>query len=258
MAAVEIEIRNRVVYATLNRPEALNGITPEVMDGLDDAMAAVRADPTIKALVITGRGRAFSVGLDIELLHVAFADLGVFEKTVRRLKGVLCDLEALDVPVVAAVNGLTRAGGFELLLACDLVIAATDARIGDTHLSFGIVPGGGASQRLPRRVGHQRAREIILTGRWLTGGEAAEIGLALRAVPADDLDNEVDALVEQFRPLSRSCLSATKRAMVAGQDLPLGEALDIELDHFLRFLAEVPDADEGYRAFVEKRDPVWA
>lgn len=258
MPAVEIEIRDRVVHATLNRPDALNGITPEVMDGLEEAMAAVRADPTVKALVLTGAGRAFSVGLDIELLADAFADLGVFEKTVRRLKGVLCDLEALDVPVVAAVNGLTRAGGFELVLACDLVLTAAEARIGDTHLSFGIVPGGGASQRLPRRIGHQRAREIILTGRWLTGTEAADLGIALRAVPGDQLAAEVDALVAQFRPLSRACLSATKRAMVEGQDLPLGEALDVELDHFLRFLAEVPDADEGYRAFVEKRDPEWA
>lgn len=256
--AVKIEVRNRVVYATLSRPDALNGITPEVMDGLEAAMAAVRADATVKALVITGAGKAFSVGLDIELLHKAFADLSIFEATVRRLHQVLNDLEALDVPVIAAVNGLTRAGGFELMLACDLVIAAAEARIGDTHLSFGIVPGAGASQRLPRRVGHQRARELILTGRWLTGTEAATIGLALRAAPSDQLEAEVEALLDQLRPLSRPCLSATKRAMVEGQDLPLAEALDVELGHFLRFLAEVPDADEGYRAFVEKRDPEWA
>lgn len=258
MAAVEIETRDRVVHATLNRPDALNGITPEVMDGLEAAMAAVKTDPTAKALVIAGAGRAFSVGLDIDLLKEAFSDLTVFEATVRRLKRVLCDLEALEVPVVAAVNGLARAGGFELMLACDLVLVAADARVGDTHLSFGIVPGGGASQRLPRRIGHQRAREVILTGRWLTGTEAADIGLALRAVPGDQLAKEVDVLVDHFRPLSRPCLSATKAAMVEGQDLPLAHALDVELTHFLRFLAEVPDADEGYRAYVEDRPPVWS
>lgn len=256
-AVVQIETRDRVVYATLHRPDALNGITPEVMDGLEGAMAAVHADETVKALVITGSGRAFSVGLDIDLLADAFADLDVFERTVRRLKGVLCDLEALPVPVVAAVNGLTRAGGFELMLACDLVIAAAEARIGDTHLSFGIVPGGGASQRLPRRIGRQAAREIILTGRWLTGAECAELGLALSAVPGDQLAGEVESLVDRFRPLSRPCLAATKAAMTEGEDLPLDAALDVELRHFLRFLAEVPDADEGYRAYVEGRDPSW-
>jgi enoyl-CoA hydratase/carnithine racemase len=161
------------------------------------------------------------------------------------------------VPVVAAVNGLARAGGLELMLACDLVLIADEARVADHHLAFGIVPGGGSTQRLPRKVGAQRAREIIFTARWLTGAEAVEAGLALRSVPRAGLDAAVEELVARLRPLSRPCLAATKAAINEGRDLPLDAALDVELEHFVRYLDEVPGAREGYRAYVEKREPRW-
>lgn len=256
-AMLRYEVRDRVAYATFDRPKALNAIDEDTLAALGAATAAVRDDGRVKALVLTGSGDAFCVGLDIGLLGRAFDDLTYFEDILRRFKDTLTGLETVPVPVVAAVNGVARAGGFEIALAADLVVVADDARIGDTHLAFGIVPGGGATQRAPRKLGAQRARELIFTGRWMDGREAAACGLALRAVPREALGDAVEEIVGRLRPLSRPCLAATKSAMRCGADLPLADALDVEIEHFLRYLSEEPTAREGFAAYVEKRTPAW-
>jgi len=255
--SVEFEVRDRVGYATFNRPKALNAIDEEVLADLTDLLQRVAHDHGVKALVFGGSGEVFSVGLDLGLLQKAFADTTYFRDVLERFKSVLLGIEALPVPVVAAVNGLARAGGFELALACDLVLIADEAKIGDTHLAFGILPGGGASQRLPRLIGRQRARDLILTGRWIMGPEAVSLGLALRSVPRASLAGEVEELAGRFRSLSRATLGATKAAMNEGSALPLAEALDFEIDRFIRFLDTEPTAREGFQASLERRDPVW-
>lgn len=217
----------------------------------------VRIDPEVKALVISGAGEALCIGLDIALLGRAFDEPAYFKDVLERLKRILIEIESLPVPVVAAVNGLTRAGGFELLLACDLAIAASGARIADHHLAFGIVPGGGSTQRAPRKMGDQAARELIFTARWLTGDQAAERGLVLRAVPLPRLGEAVEELVSAFRTRSRTALAATKAAMNEGASLPLTQALDVETDVFMRYLTSDPNAAEGFRAYEDGRDPVW-
>ncbi|MGH3115149.1 MAG: enoyl-CoA hydratase/isomerase family protein, partial [Gaiellaceae bacterium] len=216
MSAVEYEVRDRIGYARLNRPRALNAIDEEVLAALAGLVETVAGDEDVKAFVLTGTGDAFCVGLDLGLLERAFADTAYFRDVLVRLKDLLLGLEALPMPVVAAVNGTTRAGGFEIMLACDLVLVADEARIGDTHLAYGIVPGGGATQRLPRLVGMQRARDLIYTGRWIDGCEAVEAGLALRSVPSAGLDTAVEELVGVFRNRSRAALAATKTAMRQG------------------------------------------
>lgn len=255
--SVEYEVRDRVGYATFNRPGALNAIDEEVLADLAALLPRVAGDPSVKALVFSGAGDVFSVGLDLGLLEMAFADSDYFRDVLERLKRALLGVEALPVPVIAAVNGLARAGGFELMLACDLVLMADEARIGDTHLAFGILPGGGASQRLPRLIGRQRARELILTGRWIMGPEAAAMGLALKSVPRRELAAAVEDLVQRFRRLSRPCLGATKAAMAEGSALPLEQGLELEIDRFIRYLDSEPTSREGFRASVERRDPVW-
>ena len=146
---------DRIATLTLNRPKALNGISFEMMDEIDAALDDLRADAGIKALVITGAGRAFSVGADIGLLTDAFADEknGRFRYFLERINASLLNLEALPIPVIAKVNGLARAGGFEIILCCDLAVVADEARIGDNHTMFGVMPGGGATQRAPRKIG---------------------------------------------------------------------------------------------------------
>jgi enoyl-CoA hydratase/carnithine racemase len=251
------EPRDRIGYLTLNRPDALNAIDETVLESFPKILETAVSDQSIKALVISGAADVFCVGLDIDLLSRAFEDLNYFRDVLERFKNLLIQVEAAPLPVIAAVNGLARAGGFELILACDLVVAADEARIGDTHLAFGIVPGGGATQRAPRKLGHQLARELIFTGRWMKGSEAAEVGLALKSVPRSDLNSAVEGIAEPLRPLSRPCLAQTKSAMNAGADLPLAQALDLEVEHFIRFLEEEPTSREGYLAYVERREPSW-
>ncbi|MFN2614253.1 MAG: enoyl-CoA hydratase/isomerase family protein [Actinomycetota bacterium] len=245
-----------IAWLTLERPRAMNAIDEPMLAELPRALDQIASDPAVKAAVVTGAGDAFCVGLDIGLLGRAFADHAYFRDVLERLKEILLTIEGLPVPVIAAVNGIARAGGFELLLACDLVLVAEEARLGDTHLAYGIVPGGGAAARAPRKLGPQRARELLLTGRWMSGIESVEAGLALRAVPRVRLDGEARALASSFVPLSRSALAHTKAAVLEGESLPLRPALDTETERFMRHLAS-PGSEEGYRAFVERREPRW-
>jgi enoyl-CoA hydratase/carnithine racemase len=248
---LRLEHHERVAYLTLQRPAALNAIDEPMLAALE------RDDEQVKALVVTGAGDVFCVGLDVQLLERGFADHEYFRGVLERFRRLLLDVEALPFPVIAAVNGLARAGGFEFALACDLVLIADEARVADHHMSFGIVPGGGATQRAARKLGDQRARELIFTARWVAGPEAVDIGLALRSVPRAQLASAAEELTSVFRSRSRPCLAATKQAMNEGRELPLEAALDVELTHFFRYLDEVPSSDEGFVAYRENREPRW-
>lgn len=255
---MDFQIRDRVGYLTFDRPDRLNSITEGVIDELIEVIAAVRNHPTLVALVIRGMGKGFCVGLDLDLLDRAFEDPVYFKSILGRYGQALLDLESLDVPVIAAVNGITRAGGFELMLACDLVLAAEEASIGDVHTSFGVVPGGGSTQRLPRKIGDQKAKELILTARWLTAGEARDYGLVLAVVPLAQLSDRTEELLDELRRKPASVLRAVKRAIRDGADLPLVRGLEIEIDEFVRHLTADPsDSREGFRAFREGRSPDW-
>lgn len=256
MASWAISDRGPVVVATLDG-NGVNSLDETALAGLDQLLARVRDDGGVRALVLTGAGKTFCVGLDLDLLGRAFDDHDYFLDVVGRFHALLRRIETLPVPVVAAVNGTTRAGGLELMLACDLVLVADEARVADHHLHFGILPGGGATARLPRRVGPQRAREILLSGRFLPGPEVAQVGLALRSVPGEHL---LDAALEVTGSLVDKPRHTVRRlkTLLAEQDgLSIDEACRLELTHFRHFLDEEPLADEGYRAFVEKREPAW-
>lgn len=195
------------------------------------------------------------MGADINVIEAGLADPRELRRFLEGLGVMLQRIEALDLPTIAAVNGLTRAGGFELLLACDIAIATDEAKIGDYHTPFGAMPGGGATQRAPRRVGVQRAFELIYTGRWLTGKEAEEYGIVLKSVPATALSETIDDLVGQLKDKSRDCLGYVKRAMREGLDLPLADGLRLEMDLLMEYLESSPDFREGVSAYREGRSP---
>jgi 2-(1,2-epoxy-1,2-dihydrophenyl)acetyl-CoA isomerase/putative hydratase len=174
-----------------------------------------------------------------------------------RYNALLFRLEALPVPVVAAVNGTCRAGGFELMLASDLALAADEARIGDVHTPFGVMPGAGSTQRLPRLIGMQRAMELIFTGRWLGGREASGLGLVLRSVPRAELAAAVEELVDHFRSASRTCLAEVKAVMRDGAGRDIRTAVQLETERFMAYLERSRDATEGFSAFRERRPPRW-
>lgn len=243
---------------TFTRPDQLNSLSQSVMDDLEKVVDTVGRDEGIRVLVIRGSGTAFSVGLDLDLLKRAFREPDYFRAVVRRYHDLLLRLESLDVPVVAVVNGLARAGGFELMLACDFVLVAEEARIGDNHTNFGVMPAGGSTFRLPAKIGDQKAKEVIMTARWLTGREAADYGLALRAMPASGLDQAVAELCASLVDKPRGVHGAVKRAMRLSRGREFADGADTELAEFESYVLAGVDALEGFTAYVEGRLPNWA
>lgn len=254
MDTLRFEARDRVGYLTLARPGRLNSLTPAVLDDLDRALDEAAARDDLRALVIAGEGRAFCVGMDHDFLAACFDDVpGVFEPFCARYHAVLRRLETGPTVVIAAVDGLARAGGFELLIACDLVVATTRARVADHHVTFGMIPGAGATPRAVRKLGDQRARELLLTGRWLAGQEIADCGLALRVVAPGELDAAVEELAARLRPLQRPALARLKRLVNDCADLPLADGLARELAEFRDYHATEPTSADGFRAWQESR-----
>jgi enoyl-CoA hydratase/carnithine racemase len=254
---LEFSIRDRVARVRFTTPESLNSISEDRITDLQAVVRAVREDTTVRALTITGSGRGFCVGLDFDLLKKAFADILYFESVVRRLNAVLLDIEELPVPVIAAVNGYARAGGFELALACDFILIADEAKIGDNHTQVGVMPGGGATQRLPQRIGLQKAKALVFMANWLTGQEAVDYGLALRSVPLAQLDKATEEMLAVLVHRPRSLSAAIKRTMNASRMLDRRTGIEFEISNFVSYMGNEPIAREGYKASLEKRDPSW-
>ena len=252
---IKLERENAVATIRLNRPDALNALSPELLQEFSAAVVEVRDDQSIKALVVRGEGRAFCSGADLISMDESFADQSRLSRYLDQGNACFFQLEELPVPVIALVHGFVLAGGLELMLACDMTIAAEDARIGDQHVNFGLMPGGGSTQRLPRRIGMQRAMELLTTGRWLSGVEAAEWGLVMRAVPVETMDQELEALLSPLRTKSRSGLGWIKSVAQRGQDLPLRDGVALESLAFAQYVFTSSHPSEGIQAFKEKRQP---
>ena len=252
---ITLSTGDRVATIKLNRPDALNALSPELLREFAHATAVVGADHSVKALVVRGQGRGFCAGADLLYFDRVFDDLSLLPDYVSDLNGALFGLEDLPVPTIAVVHGYALAGGMELMMACDMAIVTADARIGDQHANFGLIPGGGSTQRLPRRVGMPRAMELLTTGRWLSGAEAVEWGLALRSAPAERLESELESLLDSLRAKSRTGLALMKSLARASQDVPLRDGVALEGATFTRLFATSPHPSEGIRAFKEKRQP---
>jgi|SRR5271157_442187 len=254
---IEFECRHDTAWITLNRPQALNAIKPpETLRELHGAFEMVRNDPTLRSVVLTGAGdKAFCIGTDISFLSAAYEtrDFSRFRDYLEQINETLFALEELPLPTVAMVQGNARAGGFELILACDFLIMADDARIGDVHTPFGHIPGAGSTQRLARRIGIQRTLHLILSGQWLSGPEAVEAGLALKSVPRQELREATERLVEDFSNKSRESLMYVKRAVLRGWDLPLRDGVNLEVQSYIEYLATSNEPAERFRANQERR-----
>jgi enoyl-CoA hydratase/carnithine racemase len=250
------EVAERIGVVTFTLPERLNGISEERLSDLEDVLTRVEGDKDVRALIITGIGKAFCVGLDLDLLDKAFDDIPYFLTVVRRLSKIVTRIEALEIPTIAAINGFARAGGFEMTLGCDFCIIADEAKIGDVHTDAGVVPAF-VSLRLRRRVGDQRAKDILWTARWYKGPEAVEIGLALKSVPLDRLLEESRNYAKSIIDKPRAAIAALKRIYIEGAQMSVAEGTELELAAFAQYMGNEPYGREGYRAFREGREPVW-
>ena len=228
-STVRLTADGETATVILDRPDALNAITPGMLDELIATLDQVGSDDAVRLVVLTGEGRAFSAGVDLKALGDRSLDGGsvgdLLDLPARR---VIELLTTMPKPVIAKVNGFCFTGALELVLACDLVVAADEAKFGDTHAKFGLRPTWGMSQRLIRVVGASRARELSYTARSFTGADAAAWGLAIRSVPRDELDHVVVELANQILANSSGSLAAYKDLYREALDGGLADGLGYE------------------------------
>jgi enoyl-CoA hydratase len=237
---------------TLNRPERMNALDGPALQALNDAVRECAApDSEVKVLVIRGSGRAFCAGNDLKwLASGVLADRAAHMRHQDLMQDTYERLEAAPQIVLASVNGFAVAGGFELALACDLTIVDEAAQLGDEHIRRNLLPSGGSSQRLPRRLGLQRALYYLVTGRRMTGSEAVELGLAVQAVPAAQLEMATLELAREIAQADALALASMKQMARRSMELPLADGLRYERWMQHRYRTQSPSLEAGVRGFA--------
>jgi len=240
-----------IATVTFNRPKALNALNAALLSELSAALDEICANEDIRVLVLTGAGdKSFVAGADIsELATFNPLQAKIFSQTGH---AVINKLQQLPIAVIAAVNGFALGGGSEIALACDFIYASEAAKFGLPEINLGIMPGFGGTQRLPRLIGANMAKELIFTGRMISAAEAARIGLVNRVVPADELMAAVLKTATEIASKGRVSLRAAKQSVNRGLDTDLASGCAIEIDAFALCMAS-PDGREGTSAFLEKR-----
>lgn len=253
---VECERRGPVAWVRLNRPKAMNAISPAVIRDLDAAFAALRTDDTVRVVVLTGAGPAFCAGADLSfaLDSLQRGEAGPFIAFVEDIGEVARRMTRFPKPVLACVNGIACAGGLELILACDLVYAAESAKIGDAHANFGLIPGAGGAARLPKRIGSQLAKELLFTGDFVPAAKLAAAGL-VNAVFADDaLEAEVQKIAEKIA--GKSPVGLRRMKEVADDALEQSDEAALRLERIaLAAHLATEDVRLGLEAFRAKKKP---
>lgn len=251
---IGMERRGPVQVLVIDRQEALNAFSPDLIDELVAALDAADADPQVRAVVLTGAGRAFSAGADIS--RMAGMDVDGARAFAAQGHGMCSAIEALAVPVIAAINGFALGGGCEVALACDIRLASEGMKIAQPEVALGIPPGWGGTQRLPRICGEGFAKRMILTGAMIGADEALSAGLVSAVHPADDLLDAAVAVGEEIAQKSPSAVALSKR-LIHDALGPRADLLQAEAEAFARQFAD-PERMEGMTAFLEKRPPAWA
>ena len=250
MATVSAETRGAVGLARLDRPEARNALSPELMEELAALCERWDEDPEVRCIVIAGGDDWFAAGADIKVM----AKRTLAEVLTSPAAQFWPRLAAIRTPMVAAVSGYALGGGCELALACDMIVASENAQFGQPEILLGIIPGGGGTQRLARVMGKQRAMELVLTGRRIEAGEARELGIVTHVAPVDGwLDAALDlaAKVAERPPLA---VRLAKQAVLAAEETSMSAGLDHERRLYELAMA-TEDRVEGMTAFLEKRKP---
>ncbi len=249
---VKLETKDGIATITMSRPEAMNALNEKVLKELKDAIAQLREDSTIRAVIITGEGPAFVAGADIKTM--LNADLTEVEEFTRFGQSVMNDIDRLDKPVIAAINGFALGGGLELALACDIRLASTEARMGLPEVGLGIFPGFGGTQRTTRLIGKGHACELIFTGKHVSADEALSMRLVNRVLPPDQLMNEARSLAERIASQGPVAVARAKTAINQALQTGLDEGLTFELDAVMKTF-NTEDQKEGMTAFLERRKP---
>jgi enoyl-CoA hydratase len=244
-----------IATITLNRPETLNAFSKEVVEEVLQALEDVKEDESVRVVVLTGAGeKAFSAGADIKTM-IGMNALKARELSLMGQKLCLA-LENLEKPVIAALNGYALGGGLEVAMACDLRIASENARMGQTEINIGLIPGWGGTQRLTRLVGRTKAKELVFTGRMIDAKTAEQLGIVNMVAPADKFRETVRQFALDLASKAPVAIKVAKALINKGADIGLDSALALEREGF-GVVASTEDLQEGVRAFTEKRKPVF-
>jgi len=248
-----LEMKEGIATLTLNRPKQLNAIDRTMTDELGRALAQLGEDEKLRALVLTGAGRAFCTGADIAVLEELTSPLAVRNWTQEAGRIVLA-LANLEKPVIAKVNGLAVGIGCSIALATDIIIASENAQFSFIFRQVGLIPDGGALYNLARLVGPAKAKELIFTGKMISAKQAEKIGLINKQVPGEELDKKVDTLAKQLATGPTAALGIAKKILNKGLNMDLSSVLECEaLGQTIAFGTE--DFKEGTKAFLQKRAP---
>lgn len=254
---IRLEHSNAVAAITLNRPDSMNTYTIEMLNELADALESVALDPRIRAVLMTGSGRAFSAGADVkgvESLLSLQTELPEKQDMLKMIIKVVMAIRQAPKPVIAAVNGVVAGGAANFVLACDIVIASEKARMAQNFINIGLVPDGGATYFLPARVGYQRTCEILFTGQILSAQEACDLGLYNRVVPPEEVLPAARQLAEELAEKPTAAIAAGKAILNQDSLYQLRRYLESEA-RAQRCMVATQDAKEGMTAFLEKRQP---
>jgi enoyl-CoA hydratase len=244
-----------IATITLNRPEALNAFSKEVVSEVLQALEDIRNDESVRVVVLTGAGeKAFSAGADIKAM-IGMDALKARELSLMGEKLCLA-LENLEKPVIAALNGYALGGGLEVAMSCDLRVASENSRMGQTEINIGLIPGWGGTQRLTRLVGRTKAKEMVFTGKMIDAKTAEQLGIVNMAVPADKFRETVRQFALELASKAPVALKVAKALIDKGAEIGLDSALALEREGF-GVVASTEDLQEGVKAFTEKRKPVF-
>ncbi|MBK5246038.1 MAG: enoyl-CoA hydratase/isomerase family protein [Peptostreptococcaceae bacterium] len=247
-----LEINEGIAFITINRPRALNALNEALLDELIEVFINVKKNIEVKAIILTGKGKAFVSGADIAEMN----ELNPVEGRALMMKGhsVMNLIESMEKPVIAAINGFTLGGGCELAMACDIRISSEKAKFGQPEVKLGIIPGFGGTQRLSRLVGKGMAKYLIMTAEIISADEALRIGLVERVVPAEELMGNAIKVAKTIMSNAPYAVAVAKSVINNGISLDMKSACTLEVESFTAPFSS-DDKKEGMSAFLEKRTP---
>ncbi len=247
-----VEKKDSIGIIKINRPNFLNALNKDTISELTNAVDELEKDKNIKVVILTGEGKAFIAGADIK--QMKDMDSSEAKKFAEAGHKLLMNIENSRLPFIAAVNGYALGGGCEVMMACDICIAASSAKIGQPEINLGVHPGFGGTQRLPRLVGRMKAKEILLTGDSFDANEAHRIGLVNKVVPDDRIMQESEKIANKIASKSTVQTDLIKKLVNKGMDIDLKKACELEISYFSSSFS-TEDQKEGMAAFLEKRKP---
>ncbi|MFT5115891.1 MAG: enoyl-CoA hydratase/carnithine racemase [Parasphingorhabdus sp.] len=254
---VHYEKRGQSAWITLNRPEALNAVTPQMIESLHHFASEAQDDPDVRVIVITGTGRGFCPGFDIALFQELSTNMNELWGVAENLLTTWSFIRTLSKPTIAALNGVTAGGGFELALGCDLRIASRTAKIGSCEVGINQPTTNGSSYMLARLIGESKAKELCFTGDLWSAEEAARVGLVNAVADPDEFEGTVQNWADKISSRAPIAVRAVKDFFEKGRLMSIDSVVEMEEKAALA-CCFTEDQQEGFNAFLEKREPRWA